>query len=303
MLKGQKLSPVEISKGVVSIREDMSISHEEGDTMIIQQAFSAAHSNEGVSIIADDTDVFVLLLHFYFELKCNVPMFMVSTDENEVIDIGLTVSEHEDIIPSMLGAHAMTGCDTVARCNTIGKKTAFNIMKPGCLLDLLGDLNEDIESVVSQATTFISRCYKKDCTETDMSNTRIKMWQQRFAKSSTTAKFLSTLPPTTEAFTQNVLRAHLQTYIWKSALQRHPVNLDPLDYGFKTNEITRTLDPILIPENFALAPEALLKLIKCSCAQEMSCKNAQCGCFKARLQCTTQFCNCENNLINCQNKV
>ena len=32
---------------VVSIMEDMSISHQEGDTMIIQQAFSAAHSNEG----------------------------------------------------------------------------------------------------------------------------------------------------------------------------------------------------------------------------------------------------------------
>ena len=57
------MSPIEISKGVVSIREDMSISHQEGDTIIIQQAFSAAQSNEGVSII------FVLLLHFYFELK------------------------------------------------------------------------------------------------------------------------------------------------------------------------------------------------------------------------------------------
>ena len=73
-----------------------------------------------------------------------------------------------------------------------------------------------------------------------MSNTRLKMWKQRFAKSSTTAKFLSTLPPTTEAFTQNVLRAHLQTYIWKFSLQRNPVKPDPLDYGFKTNEITKT---------------------------------------------------------------
>ena len=115
---GQEMPPVETSNGIVSIRKDMSISHEEGDTMIIQQTLIAAQSNEGVSIIADDTYVFVLLLHFYFELKCKVPMFMVSTNENEVIDVGLTVSEHEDIIPSLLGAHAMTGCDTVACCNT-----------------------------------------------------------------------------------------------------------------------------------------------------------------------------------------
>ena len=64
---------------------------------------------------------------------------MVSTDENEVIDVGLTGSEHGYIIPSLLGAHAMTGCDTVAHCNTIGKKTAFNIMKSGWLLNLLSD--------------------------------------------------------------------------------------------------------------------------------------------------------------------
>ena len=50
-------------------------------------------------------------------------------------------------------------------------------MKSECLLDLLGDLNEDI----LRQPQFNSRCDKKDCTEIEMSNSRLKMWKQRFA--------------------------------------------------------------------------------------------------------------------------
>ena len=110
------VTPMEISNGLVTIREDKSISHEEGDTIIIQQAFTAGRRlNEGVSIIANDTGVFLLLVYYYSELKCTFPMFMASTDERDIIDIGMTGSKHVDIIPSMFGAHTMTGCDTVAR--------------------------------------------------------------------------------------------------------------------------------------------------------------------------------------------
>ena len=117
---------------------------------------------------------------------------MVSTDERDVIDISMTASKHVNIILSLLCAHAMTGCDTVTRCNTIGKKTVLNILKFGYSLSLLGNSEENIESVVSQATTFISSCYKKGSAEKTMTRTGINMWKQRFAKSSATAKFLST---------------------------------------------------------------------------------------------------------------
>ena len=45
------------------------------------------------------------------------------------VDIGMALSKHVDIIHSLLDAHVMIGCDTVARCNTIGNNTALDILK------------------------------------------------------------------------------------------------------------------------------------------------------------------------------
>ena len=56
--------PIQINQGVVSRRDDMTITHEEADTMIIQQVASVGAAN--VLVVADDTDVFVLLCHFVF---------------------------------------------------------------------------------------------------------------------------------------------------------------------------------------------------------------------------------------------
>ena len=44
----------------------MATSHEEADTMIAQQAIMCAKRQpDAISVIADDTDVIVLLLHHY----------------------------------------------------------------------------------------------------------------------------------------------------------------------------------------------------------------------------------------------
>ena len=53
-------------------------------------------------MISDDTDVFVLLIH-----------------------IGETVKKHIDIVPYILAAHGISGCDTVAKYHGIGKKTVI----------------------------------------------------------------------------------------------------------------------------------------------------------------------------------
>ncbi len=56
--------PVEICRGVITMRQGMTITHEEADTMIIQQV--ASIRGHHVLVVAGDTDVFVLLCHFVF---------------------------------------------------------------------------------------------------------------------------------------------------------------------------------------------------------------------------------------------
>ena len=75
MITGQKT--IEISKGIE--RRDLYTSHEEADNIIVQQAFMAASEGaSGVAVVADDTDVWALLLHHYREQNLEIPIIMQS---------------------------------------------------------------------------------------------------------------------------------------------------------------------------------------------------------------------------------
>ena len=81
--------------------------------MIIQQVASVGAAN--VLVVADDTDVFVLLCHFVFNGDITGHVMMVSPIRGRtVIDINENVDKNRAIIGDLLAAHGLTGCDTVA---------------------------------------------------------------------------------------------------------------------------------------------------------------------------------------------
>ncbi len=59
VLTGSDHVPVEINRGVIIKRQDMKTTQEEADTTIVQQVAEVKAKK-----VADDTDMFVLLLHF-----------------------------------------------------------------------------------------------------------------------------------------------------------------------------------------------------------------------------------------------
>ena len=72
--------PVEITRGRVIPRPDIFTSHEETDIIIIQQTFMAVEQGaECLSLMADDTDIYILLLHYYNQKELNIPMFIESS--------------------------------------------------------------------------------------------------------------------------------------------------------------------------------------------------------------------------------
>ncbi len=64
---------------------------------------------------------------------------------------------------------------------------------------------------------------------------------------------LQSLPPTNEAFTENVARAHLQVAIGKQALELNPPNVDPLTHGWTRQDGSTSLTPTTVPDNVPLA--------------------------------------------------
>ena len=153
--------PVEITRGRVIPRPDMSSSHEEADNIIIQQTFMAVNQGaECLSVMADDIDVYILLLHYYNQEELNIPMFMESSVHGkQTIDIRATAKEHASILPNLLAAHGLSGCDTVALCYGIRKMKILKTLTQGNhSLSCVGDSNANWPDVVKQATSF--RAYK-----------------------------------------------------------------------------------------------------------------------------------------------
>ena len=91
--------PIEIAHGVRIDRQELSSSHEEADIIITQHAIFASILGKVVRVVCDDTDVFVLLVHYYNGLCTNLAPMIMSSPKSErvVIDIRATAARHGDI--------------------------------------------------------------------------------------------------------------------------------------------------------------------------------------------------------------
>ena len=120
MITGNDPVPIQINQGVVSRRDDMSITHEEADTMIIQQVASVGATN--VPVVADDTDVFVLLCQFVFNGDITGHVMMVSPIRGRtMIDINESVYKNRAIMGDLLAAHGLAGTTRSQHTTALGK--------------------------------------------------------------------------------------------------------------------------------------------------------------------------------------
>uniref|UniRef100_UPI00359005F2 uncharacterized protein n=1 Tax=Myxine glutinosa TaxID=7769 RepID=UPI00359005F2 len=184
VLTGSDHVPVEINSGVIIKRQDMKTTQEETDTIIVQQV--AEVKAKKVLVVADDADIFVLLLHFCCQgdIPASTSVLMVSPIHGRaVIDINATVDQHHEIIPDLLAAHGLTGCDIVATYFGIGKAVALRVLRAGVhALSYIGDTSRVLSEITSQATPFILACYgQTKCTS--LTEARHKMWASKVGRS------------------------------------------------------------------------------------------------------------------------
>ena len=198
---------------------------------------------------------------------------------------------HSEIVEGILPVHALSGCDTVASYFGIGKATVLKTLRSGHSLNLLGTPGHSMEYVIQQATSFIYACYgQTNCSTT--SETRLKVWLSKTGKGSSTPN-LCTLPPKTEAFKENVERAHNQALAWQSLEAQNPPELDSTEYGWVNDDQNKSLQPVTLPDEVELVPEMVLRLIKCGCHSNTPCSSSAYSCNYANMKCTI-FCACYN---------
>ena len=66
--------------------------------------------------------------------------------------------------------------------------------------------------------------------------------------------------------------------------------MEPRDFGW-AQVAGKEMYPTPIADGVALAPDALLKVVKCSCSGEIQCRTNRCGCRQSSLACSV-FCAC-----------
>ena len=116
--------------------------------------------------------------------------------------------------------------------------------------------------------------------ERNMSGKRYLLWLKKSRGKLGSAPKLCALPTTTEAFELNVLGAHYQTIIWKSALAADPPDLDPCHSGWEKEMIF--LKPVGIPRDVPVS----LKLMACGCKTDEPCKKGNCSCKSEQIPCS-----------------
>ena len=124
-----------------------------------------------------------------------------------------------------------------------------------------------------------------------MTECRQRMCGLKTGKTASSAPKLCTLPPITEAFQLNVLKAHLQLLHWYAALYTDPPDFNPIKFGFEADKTNKVLYPRPLPDELETAPDFVLKLIKCGCESSQPCKGGNCKCYNRQAQCS-MFCTC-----------
>ena len=120
----------------------------------------------------------------------------------------------------------------------VGKATVVKVAKKGCFpLFCIGYVHAEIKSVEAHATKFMCTAYGKVAESCNsMTECRVKVWRSKTGKSGASSVKLCSIQPTTEAFTENLHRCHLQVAKWKAALLESP-ELESTMYGWELDHI------------------------------------------------------------------
>ena len=89
---------------------DLSSSHVEADVIIAQLAAAMSLEDKSVCVVCDDTDVFVLLIHFSNRMCINqAPMIMASpARDRAVTDIRSTAALHKALLVTFMDYMVLT---------------------------------------------------------------------------------------------------------------------------------------------------------------------------------------------------
>ncbi|KAL2081649.1 hypothetical protein ACEWY4_023502 [Coilia grayii] len=211
--------PEKVASAANTDVSQLQATHEEADTRILLHAVDAtAKGYQRLIIQCRDTDVLVLLLVFAQRLSPEVWIKAGTAKKPCYIKVH-EIKQPNDIINGLLAFHAITGCDTTSQFTRIGKKTAWKVFQQ-CphLLQNFGEEEVPTPDTLCLAEQFVCKLYEPKSTSKSIHEVRCALFRKVKAN-------VDTLPPTKDALSLHLMRAHYQTKIWKQSLVSSTVAL------------------------------------------------------------------------------
>ncbi|KAK3910810.1 putative 1-aminocyclopropane-1-carboxylate oxidase [Frankliniella fusca] len=259
--------------------------HEEADTrLFVHVANAVQNGNTKVMIRTCDTDVLVLAI------SC-----LPKIPELEELWLHFGMGKHAKFIAvheisnalgpeksqTIIGFHAVTGCDTVSYFRGIGKLTAINawFKHPNATTAFKALQTGDVLEAMEHLESFIVTMY----TRSGICSTVNECRRILFTKHSRNTE---NIPPTKDALHQHALRASLQAQIWDQAVQALQDPPNPAQFGWVKegdlwNPVWRTIP---------VASEACQSLVRCNCKK--GCMPNRCKCRLNNMPTCCEFCGC-----------
>ena len=158
-------SSMHVQSGVtVDSIDDGVFGHDEADITIISYTPQAADDGcHVVRVLSYDTGIFVLLVYWTWrcDLQDRLAVQMEKWD-GVVLDVNATCAHLGSTVCSqLLGAHAITGCDTVSYPFGKGKASMLKTLKEGDfpgLFDVLGEEGASQEYLTAVGEQFFGHC-------------------------------------------------------------------------------------------------------------------------------------------------
>lgn len=185
----------------------------------------------------------------------------------------------ESSIEALLPFHALTGSDTTSYMCGHTKRSAWKVFTESHILLVGLVVGTLTTSVSASAEEFVCKVYNVATLQTTDSVRRVM-----FGKGCPPEQ----MPPSSDALSFHIQRAHYQCMVWKRAHCQRPNLSDPTELGWRRD--ATGLHPVLMSLN--PIPESCIELVSCSC--QSKCRTMRCSCRKASIGCTT-VCGCRSD--------
>lgn len=263
----------------------------DADLLIIQTALNICQKKHAqVSIVGEDIDLLVLLLH---HTPADINILFVKPGKAKSETLYYSTKSLQTSSPNLkdcvLLLHAFSGCDTTSAFFRKGKVSSFKLLMKNTKLKEIASIfmgvNTSKDEIGQVGTRLTLTLYKAPESEVSLDRYRYKCFKNAVAHSNKEIT-LSSIPPTTAASLQHSFRVYHQIQAWLGH------QLTPTQWGWHRTQ--RGLEPTTTLQS--PAPQKLLNLISCNCSK--GCER-WCGCKKAGMKCSNLCGFCQG--ISCRN--